>query len=54
MATAKKSPRKVPSMADEDRAFFENAYKNNPTARREIEAKKKEFEKKAVKKTGKK
>jgi len=58
MATTKKSPRKAMSMVDEDRAFFENAYKNNPKARAAMDAEKKAPEKKAAKapakKTGKK
>ena len=38
MAAPKKSTRKVPSMIDEDRAFFEHAYKNDPKARAAMDA----------------
>ena len=38
MAESKKTPRKMPSMLDEDRVFFESAYKNNPKAREAMDA----------------
>lgn len=60
MATAKKSTRKVMSMIDEDCAFFESAYKNDPKARAAMDAEgkapnaKKPTAKAPAKKTGKK
>lgn len=60
MAANKKPTRKVPSMIDEDRAFFEHAYKNNPKARAAMDAAgivpgdKKTAAKPPAKKTGKK
>jgi hypothetical protein len=38
MEKAKKTTRNVPSMEDEDRLFFESAYKNNPKARAAMDA----------------
>lgn len=38
MAAAKKPTRKAVSMVDEDRAFFEHAYKNDPKARAAMDA----------------
>ena len=38
MAATKKSTRKTMSMVDEDRAFFESAYKNDPKARAAMDA----------------
>lgn len=60
MAATKKPARKAVSMVDEDRAFFEHAYKNNPKARAAMDAagivpgNKKTATKTAAKKTGKK
>lgn len=60
MAETKKSPRKAMSMVDEDRAFFEHAYKNDPKARAAMDAAgkapggKKPAAKAPAKKTGKK
>ena len=38
MAATKKTPRKLVSMEDEDRAFFEHAYKHDPVARAAMDA----------------
>lgn len=38
MAKNTKPARNVPSMMDEDRAFFEHAYKTDPKARAEMDA----------------
>ena len=38
MAEAKKASRKALSMVDEDRAFFEHAYKKDPKARAAMDA----------------
>lgn len=60
MAANKKPTRKAPSMIDEDRAFFESAYKNDPKARAAMDAEgkapggKKSATKTPAKKTGKK
>ena len=51
MEKAKKTTRNVPSMMDEDRAFFENAYKTDPKARAEMDAAGIKFPKKKL--TGK-
>lgn len=37
-ATKKTTPRKMVSMEDEDRAFFEHAYKNDPAAKAAMDA----------------
>lgn len=50
MATSKPK-RKIMSMEEEDKAFFESAYKNNPKAREDMDKRRAQSAKTPAKKT---